>query len=129
MASFFDDVMAFHELFKVTIGEKCEIPDLEEQELRLRLIAEEYEELRLAHDASDIIEIADALADLIYVACGMAVAYGIPLNEVYAEVQRSNMAKVGEDGEPIYRSDGKVLKPEGWTPPDIARVLREFPPS
>ena len=125
MGSFFDDVKTFHETFNLRIGEKCEFPDLQDQHLRWRLINEELKELRLAHQAGDMVECADAIADLIYVVCGMAVSYGIPLNHVWEEVQRSNMAKAGANG-PKYRSDGKVLKPEGWTPPDIAGVLEGY---
>jgi predicted HAD superfamily Cof-like phosphohydrolase len=123
-STFFDDVKAFHVLFNLPLGTTPAFTSEDDVALRLKLIEEEHIELCLAHDARDIVEVADAIADLIYVACGMAVAYGIPLNEVWAEVQRSNMAKVGIDGKPIYREDGKVAKPEGWTPPDIASILR-----
>jgi len=71
----------------------------------------------------DIVEIADALADIIYIACGTAVSYGIPLDKVFEEVHRSNMAKL-VDGKPLKREDGKVIKPVGWTAPDIAGVLK-----
>lgn len=120
--TFFDDVKKFHRVFNLPIGKKPAFTDVHDQQLRMRLINEEMSELRLAHNQGDIVEVADAIADLIYVACGMAVSYGIPLNTVWKEVQRSNMAKVGANG-PIYREDGKVSKPEGWTPPDIAGVL------
>lgn len=74
--------------------------------------------------AGDMEEIADGLADLIYVAVGAALEFGIPLDRVWAEVQRSNMAKVdAETGRVRKRADGKVLKPDGWTPPDIKSAL------
>ena len=77
-----------------------------------------------AENEDDIVEIADALADIIYIACGTAVSYGIPLDKVFEEVHRSNMAKL-VDGKVLRRADGKVQKPEGWTPPDIAGVLKK----
>ena len=73
----------------------------------------------------DTVGTADALADLVYVAYGMALETGIPLTEVLAEVQASNLSKLGADGRPIRRDDGKVLKGPDFTEPDIARVLAE----
>jgi predicted HAD superfamily Cof-like phosphohydrolase len=117
-------VKAFHELFNLPVGEVPAFTQSKDVILRFRLIEEEVKELDEAHQAQDIVEVADALADIIYVACGMAVAYGIPLNEVWQEVQRSNMAKVGPNG-PIYRKDGKVSKPEGWIAPDIKSIIEK----
>lgn len=71
----------------------------------------------------DHVALADGLADLIYVCIGAANEFGIPLDKVWAEVHRSNMAKIGPNGEVKRREDGKVIKPDGWTPPDIAGVL------
>jgi predicted HAD superfamily Cof-like phosphohydrolase len=121
-STFFDDVKAFHVLFNLPVGEVPTFTETLDQDLRLRLIKEEWIELQEAHEEQDIVLVADAIADLIYVACGMAVSYGIPLNAVWAEVQRTNMAKAGENG-PIYREDGKVQKPEGWQPPDIEGII------
>jgi predicted HAD superfamily Cof-like phosphohydrolase len=90
--------------------------------LRIRLLREEFDEYIKAENEDDIVEIADALADIIYIACGTAVSYGIPLDKVFDEVHRSNMAKL-VDGKPIRRDDGKVLKPEGWTPPDTKSAV------
>jgi predicted HAD superfamily Cof-like phosphohydrolase len=121
--SFYTDVKDFHIAFGQRVGEKPELPDdLAERDLRYKLLKEEFEEYEKAESENDIVEIADALADLIYIACGTAVSYGIPLDKVFAEVHRSNMAKL-VDGKPIYREDGKVMKPAGWTPPDIKGVL------
>ena len=113
--------------------------------MRMSLIAEEFAELVgavygqaartevesgyrravVADDgARDTVEAADALADLIYVIYGMALETGIDLAAVLAEVQRSNMSKLGADGKPIYREDGKVLKGPGYFAPDVAEVLR-----
>jgi predicted HAD superfamily Cof-like phosphohydrolase len=120
--NFYTDVKEFHQAFGQRIGEEPELPSKEERELRKKLLAEEYTEYVVAEYKDDLIEIADALADIIYIACGTAVSYGIPLDRLFAEVHRSNMAKL-VDGKVIRRSDGKVQKPEGWTPPDVKSIL------
>jgi predicted HAD superfamily Cof-like phosphohydrolase len=120
--SFYTDVKEFHEAFGQHIGEKPEFPDEDERKLRVKLLREEFREYLDGESFENLVEVADALADIIYIACGTAVSYGIPLDDVFAEVHRSNMAKL-VDGKPIYREDGKVLKPEGWMPPDIKGVL------
>lgn len=122
--SMFTDVKAFHRAFGQRIGEKPELPSAEERCLRIRLLEEEFEEYMDAEGKDDLVEIADALADIIYIACGTAVSYGIPLDAIFEEVHSSNMAKL-VDGKVIYREDGKVKKPEGWMPPDIAGVLNK----
>jgi predicted HAD superfamily Cof-like phosphohydrolase len=122
--SFYTDVKDFHEAFGQRIGEKPEFPDREERILRRKLITEEFDELTDAEFANDLVEVADALADIIYIACGTAVSYGIPLDDVFAEVHRSNMAKL-VDGKVIRREDGKIQKPADWTPPDIRSVLKK----
>ena len=122
--SFYIDVRDFHQAFGQRIGEYPELPDISERTLRMKLITEEFNELCDAEEANDIVEIADALADIIYIACGTAVSYGIPLDHVFAEVHRSNMAKL-VDGKVIRRADGKVQKPENWTAPDIEGVLKK----
>jgi predicted HAD superfamily Cof-like phosphohydrolase len=92
--------------------------------LRVRLLAEEVDEFAEATEKRDLVAIADALADVVYVAYGSAVTYGIDLDAVLAEVHRSNMTKLGPNGEVLLREDGKVAKSENYTPPDIAAVLR-----
>jgi predicted HAD superfamily Cof-like phosphohydrolase len=116
-------VRQFHEAFGVPAYDTPRIPPFERKELRWSLIDEERDELTDAMDESDLIEIADALADLVVVIYGTALEYGIDLDAVLEEVHASNMAKLGLDGKPILREDGKVLKPEGWKPPNIAAVL------
>lgn len=115
-------VTEFHEAFGLMVNSVPALPDTATRDLRKKLLAEEYTEYTTAEAEDDIVEIADALADLIYIACGTAVAYGIPLDRVFAEVHRSNMAKL-VDGKVIRREDGKILKPTGWTPPDVAGIL------
>ena len=93
-------------------------------ELRYDLIREELSELREALDNKDIVGVADALTDILYVTYGAGHAFGINLDKCFAEVQRSNMSKLGEDGRPIYRDDGKVLKGPKYSPPDLESIIK-----
>ena len=122
--NWYNNVKEFHIAFGQRVGEKPELPNEEERVLRQKLLKEEFYEYLDGEDKDNIVDIADALADIIYIACGTAVSYGIPLDKVFAEVHRSNMAKL-VDGKPIYREDRKVMKPAGWTPPDIEGVLKK----
>jgi predicted HAD superfamily Cof-like phosphohydrolase len=120
----FRSVGAFHTAFGLPVRDRptAEIP-ADEAVLRQALLDEEVDELRAAVAAGDVVAIADALADIVYIACGTAHAYGIDLDAVVAEVHRSNMTKLGGDGRPVYRADGKVLKGSGYEPPRLADVL------
>ena len=91
----------------------------------MNLIIEEYKELMLVFGNRDLVEIADACADLKWVIEGLEHTLKIPQQAVWDEVARSNHAKIGKDGKVHKREDGKVLKPEGWTPPDIKSVLKK----
>ena len=92
---------------------------------RYEWMLEELNEFREAVRNDDLVEIADALADIIYLAYGTAVEYGIDLSPVHDEVHRSNMDKRHPDGKFHYYADGKVNKPEGWMPPNVQKALRE----
>jgi predicted HAD superfamily Cof-like phosphohydrolase len=94
--------------------------------LRQALIEEEVAELGEAASRGDLVGIADALADIVYVAYGTAHVYGIDLDAVLAEVHASNMTKLGVDGRPVRRADGKILKGPAYRPPDVAEVLRRM---
>lgn len=123
MSNWYTNVKDFHLAFGQRIGETPAIPeDIGERELRMSLLEEEYTEYMDAEANADIVEIADALADIVYIACGTAVSYGIPLDKIFEEVHRSNMAKL-VDGKVIRREDGKVQKPAGWTSPDVKGIL------
>ena len=122
--SMFTDVRAFQRAVGQHVGEKPELPDSNERQLRIRLLKEEFNEYFDGEVKDDLVEIADALADIIYIACGTAVSYGIPLDDIFEEVHASNMAKL-VDGKVIRRADGKIQKPEGWAPPDIERILKD----
>jgi len=116
-------VAEWHRAFNVPILDKPTFPDEKRIDLRIDLIQEEVGELFGAIHNRDIVEVADALADLLYVTYGMALEFGIPIDEVFEEVQSSNMSKLGEDGKPIYRKDGKVLKGSNFRPPEIEGIL------
>lgn len=137
-------VRQFHATYQLPIQTDVPSVDRERIHMRMALISEEFAELvgavyggqartvieealeqAIAVDdhSRDVVEAADALADMIYVIYGMALESGIPLDAVLAEVQRSNLSKLGADGKPILRADGKILKGPNYTPPDIATVL------
>jgi predicted HAD superfamily Cof-like phosphohydrolase len=99
------------------------LPDPSLAKLRLELIREEVEELNVGIEGMDIVEIADALTDILYVVYGAGHAFGIDLDECYHEVHRSNMSKLGEDGKPIYREDGKILKGPDYFHPNLKDIL------
>lgn len=112
--------------FNQEVGHKVRLPAEDTRTLRRELLKEEYEEYLHAEQEDDLVEIADALADMIVIISGTAAAYGIDLDEVLAEVHQSNMAKINpETGMVLRREDGKVLKPQGWEPPNVRRVLDE----
>lgn len=92
-------------------------------QLRVDLVQEEVGEFIAASEQGDLVGIADALADIVYVVYGTALTYGIDLDAVLREVHRSNMSKLDSDGKPVLRADGKVLKSDRYSPPDIASVL------
>jgi len=99
------------------------LPDQSLAKLRLELIREEVEELNVGIEGMDIVEIADALTDILYVVYGAGHAFGIDLDECYQEVHRSNMSKLGADGKPIYREDGKILKGPDYFHPNLKDIL------
>ena len=118
-------VKQFNTTYKVETSETPRLPnDMEATRLH-NLILEELMELNDALDAGDIVEVADALADIIYVTAQQAVTLGFPVEALLREVQRSNMSKLGIDGLPIIREDGKVLKGPRFSPPNITKVLTE----
>ena len=93
-------------------------------QLRISLIQEELDELKEAMHNKDLIEVADALTDLLYVTYGAGHAFGIDLDKCFNEVQNSNMSKLGEDGKPIYNEKGKVLKGPNYFKPDLKKFLK-----
>lgn len=119
-------VREFHEVFDHLIQDKPNANvDISIQSLRYDLIYEELRELNEAMLDRDIVEVADAIADLLYVVYGTAVSYGIDIEPVFEAVHKSNMDKIWPDGELHYHPNGKVKKPEGWEPPNIKAILKE----
>lgn len=124
MALLLQDVRAFHQACDIPVVESPTLAPWERRDLRQKLLVEEVCEYYVAIESSDLVSIADALADIIYVCVGTALEYGIPIDKCWAEVQRSNMAKVdAATGKVTKRADGKVLKPSGWVGPDMAGIL------
>jgi predicted HAD superfamily Cof-like phosphohydrolase len=117
-------VAEFHRAFGLPVRDE---PDIDiptaEAELRIRLIHEEVVEVETAIANRDIANLAGELADLVYVVIGTALQYGIPFDQVFAEVHRANMSKLGPDGTPLLREDGKIIKPFGFKPADLSAVL------
>jgi predicted HAD superfamily Cof-like phosphohydrolase len=119
-------VKTFHTAFKIGHREtpKADL-GIEKNMLRYKLMREENEEYLEAANANDLVEVADALGDMLYILCGTIIEHGLQhkIEEVFDEIQRSNMSKLGENGEPIYREDGKVLKGPNYFKPDIDSIL------
>ena len=123
-----DAVQEFHEAFKINVNQEPTL-DLSDQikELRFNLMKEENEEYLEAVQNNDLIEVADALGDMLYILCGTILAHGMQhkITEVFEEIQRSNMSKLGADGNPIYREDGKVMKGPNYFKPNIEAILKQ----
>jgi len=120
----FEDVGLFMSAFGQEVKEKAEFPDNETIALRLELIEEELNELREAIGNADIVEVADALTDILYVTYGAGHAFGIDLDKCFQEVQESNMSKLDHNGDPIYREDGKVMKGPNYFQPDLTSIVK-----
>ncbi|MGB0886960.1 MAG: hypothetical protein ACPGSL_02455 [Vicingaceae bacterium] len=121
-----DMVKEFHEAFKIG-NEEAPVAEIAKKDYQLRyeLMKEENEEYLEAAENGDLVEIADACGDMLYILCGTLLKHGLQhkIEEVFKEIQSSNMSKLDEKGEPIYREDGKVLKSELYFKPDIQKVL------
>ena len=120
-------VRLFHETYGLGVSEemKADLGTLK-NELRYNLMKEENEEYLEAVQNNDIVEIADALGDMLYILCGTILEHGLQnkIEEVFDEIQRSNMSKLGEDGKPIYREDGKVMKGPNYFKPNFEEILK-----
>ena len=119
-------VKEFHKAFKL---DYLEIPKanlgVDKNKLRFNLMKEENEEYFEAANNNDMVEVADALGDMLYILCGTIIEHGMQhkIDEIFSEIQNSNMSKLGADGNPIYREDGKVLKGPNYFKPDIEGIL------
>ena len=119
----FEKVKQFMQTFGQEVKTKASFSDEKTNQLRLNLISEELEELKNAMTSKDLLEVADALTDILYVTYGAGHAFGINLDKCFDEVQNSNMSKLGSDGKPIYNESGKVMKGPDYFKPDLSKFL------
>ena len=119
----FNKVKTFMETFGQEVKTKPSFSTDKINSLRYDLIKEELEELKEAIENKDLLEVADALTDILYVTYGAGHAFGIDLEKCFEEVQSSNMSKLGEDGKPIYNESGKVMKGAKYFKPDLTKFV------
>ena len=119
----FDKVGIFMKTFGQEVKDKSSLSDEKINQLRLNLIEEELDELKEAMHNKDLLEVADALTDILYVTYGAGHAFGINLDKCFEEVQKSNMSKLDESGKPIYNDSGKVMKGPKYFKPDLKKFL------
>ena len=120
----FDKVGKFMKTFGQEVKNKPSFSSDKINQLRISLIKEELDELKEAMDSKNLLEVADALTDLLYVTYGAGHAFGIDLDKCFEEVQNSNMSKLGEDGKPIYNENGKVMKGPNYFKPNLNQFLK-----
>ena len=119
----FEKVKLFMNTYGQEVKDKAEFSDAKTNKLRIDLIKEELEELTQAMNEKNLLEVADALTDILYVTYGAGHAFGIDLDKCFDEVQNSNMSKLGEDGKPIYNDSGKVMKGPNYFKPDLLKFI------
>ena len=120
----FEKVGTFMKTFGQEVKEKSSLSSNKINKLRLDLIAEELGELKEAMKNNDLLEVADALTDILYVTYGAGHAFGINLDKCFEEVQNSNMSKLDAAGEPIYNDVGKVMKGPNYFKPDLSKFIK-----
>ena len=120
----FNKVGIFMKTFGQEVKDEPSFSSDKINQLRISLINEELNELKEAMENKDLLEVADALTDLLYVTYGAGHAFGINLDKCFAEVQNSNMSKLGEDGKPIYNEYGKVMKGPNYFKPDLTKFIK-----
>lgn len=120
-----NNVEEFNKAFRIKYNTEPSLIGLSDYRLRHQLMEEENNEYLDACRDGDLVEIADALGDQLYILCGTILAHGLQhkITEVFKEIQRSNMSKLDENGEPMYREDGKVLKGPNYSRPNIKKLL------
>ena len=119
----FEKVKLFMKTYRQEVKDKAGLSDAMTNKLRIDLIKEELEELTEAMKDENLLEVADALTDILYVTYGAGHAFGIDLDKCFEEVQNYNMSKLGEDGKPIYNEAGKVMKGPNYFKPDLSKYL------
>ena len=120
----FQKVKTFMETFGQEVKNKASFGSDKINQLRYNLIKEELDELKQAIDNKDLLEVADALTDILYVTYGAGHAFGINLDKCFDEVQNSNMSKLDDNGKPIYNDDGKVMKGPKYFKPDLSKFVK-----
>ena len=127
MKDVLNKVKEFHNTFGHPVADKPTLISQDQYILRHSLMQEENDEYIEACENKDLVEIADALGDQLYILAGTMLVHGMQdkIIEVFDEIQRSNMSKLGSDGKPIIREDGKILKSELYSPPDIKKIINE----
>ena len=120
----FQKVKTFMETFGQEVKNKASFGSNKINQLRYNLIKEELDELKQAIDNKDLLEVADALTDILYVTYGAGHAFGINLDKCFDEVQNSNMSKLDDNGKPIYNDNGKVMKGPKYFKPDLSKFLK-----
>ena len=119
----FEKVGIFMKTFGQDVKNKADLSEEKVNQLRISLINEELEELKNAIKDNNILEVADALTDILYVTYGAGHSFGIDLDKCFDEVQKSNMSKIGSDGKPIYNEAGKVMKGPNYFKPNLSKFL------
>ena len=119
----FEKVRLFMKTYGQEVKDKAGFSDARTNKLRIDLIKEELDELTEAMQDKNLLEVADALTDILYVTYGAGHAFGIDLDKCFEEVQNSNMSKLGKDGKPIYNEAGKVMKGPNYFKPDLSKYL------
>ena len=119
----FEKVKQFMQTFGQEVKIKASFSDEKTNQLRFDLISEELEELKNAMESKDLLEVADALTDILYVTYGAGHAFGIDLDKCFDEVQNSNMSKLDKNGKPIYNETGKVMKGPNYFKPDLSKFV------
>ena len=119
----FEKVRLFMQTYGQEVKNKAEFSNEKTNQLRIDLIQEELEELQQAMKDKNLLEVADALTDILYVTYGAGHAFGIDLDKCFEEVQNSNMSKLGSDGKPIYNESGKVMKGPNYFKPDLSKFI------
>ena len=119
----FEKVKEFMRTFGQEVKDKSEFPNEKIIDLRKKLIEEEFDELKQAINEKDLVEVADALTDILVVTYGAGVAFGVNLDQCFEEVHRSNMSKLSEDGKPIFNEFGKVMKGPNYSKPNLKQYL------
>lgn len=117
----------FHTAMGLPVSEAPAVLDIKQRALRMSLLSEEWREY-LDEDCCgepDLAKVAKELGDVLYIAFGTAVAYGLPMDQIFEEIHRSNMSKLGPDGKPQFREDGKVMKGPNYSPADVEAIVKE----